>query len=371
MQNGELLPLNATNWERAVANAMSASSETEAGIAAISGTKLVAPTPTMPPFLIWEYGLNELTPYVPNLYNLIDEGIAWQRIRGTPGAITKGLSWIGYTAALEEAETVRNYWNSFQLRFDALPTNDVPDLERIDGIASLSVPKRSQFRRGVFQYDVPALTADATRLDASMPDHESGVRLEADGPVWSFGRTHEIEHTLTEAEGTALANWVAPAGAGLTWADMTFPWSSATFAWNSDPAVAREIALAAWFDGKPIHIVLYDGASEVIGYRRARASHVVSIVGGGVYLFDGVNFSPATSGTRVYFEAMTQFSDASGVSAASVAVVVGGVPATGVKPGKLWLDPGELDGGTIVGNTALAIPLRTTVREQIKFMLRF
>ncbi|MEZ5878978.1 MAG: hypothetical protein R3D43_15185 [Tepidamorphaceae bacterium] len=32
-----------------------------------------APPPALLPFLIWQYGLGELTPYVPSLYQLIDK----------------------------------------------------------------------------------------------------------------------------------------------------------------------------------------------------------------------------------------------------------------------------------------------------------
>src|SRR5690606_6080629 len=100
----------------------------ETGADAIKGAKF-NPPPSFLPFLVYEYGLGELTPYVPNLYTLIvgREGVDWQRIRGTPDAVYKGLGWIGYSAVLEDAWHGRVYWNSTQLRFDGLPAQDFPD----------------------------------------------------------------------------------------------------------------------------------------------------------------------------------------------------------------------------------------------------
>lgn len=104
------------------------------------------------PFLIDEYGLQELTPYFSNSYDLIDQGLEWQRIRGSVAAIDRGLQWLGLSVHFTPAWTERAWWNSFQLEFDHLPERG--NLEAIEAIVDLSKSLRSDFRRGVTGYDV-------------------------------------------------------------------------------------------------------------------------------------------------------------------------------------------------------------------------
>jgi hypothetical protein len=343
------------------------------GADAIRGAKF-NPPPSYLPFLVYEYGLGELTPYVPNLYTLVvgREGVNWQRVRGTPAAVYKGLGWLGYTATLEDAWHGRAYWNSTQLRFPALPNQDFPDLEQIEGVTRLSLPKRSQLRRGVHQYDVGPAIGNASRLNGSLLERESGTRLRADGPLWSFGRTTEIDYTLTEAEGTAIGNWLdIPEGGGLAWIDMDYPWATADFAWADDPLVQRSKLMAAWFAPRSFYVRLKNGEGDIIGYRRCRANRPVTQAISGPYRFGNASYRPASNGQLAYVEAMTQFGDADGVVAASVALVSGVTLAAGVKPGTLWLQPAEVTSGIAFAETVISLPLRTTVRERFKFFVRF
>ncbi len=364
-----VVPANSPVWEVAMAEAMATPEVVGQAVSAMHGCKIFAPPPSFLPFLIWEYGLSELTPYVPNLYDLIEEGIEWQRVRGTHDAVHRGLGWVGYTATIEEALSFRRFWNAFQLRFDSLPENDAPDLERIEGVTTLSVPMRSNLRRGVYQYDVTAAELDHSRLDHCMLDFSSGTVATPKGTVWSFGRTHEIDHTLTEAEGLALGNWLADTGAGVGWDPVS--WADADFAWADDPNYQRAVALSGWFEGKRMYLALRDADAAVIGYRRARAVRPVSVDFEGVYAFAGNDYAPAENGTAVYIEALTQFDDADGVTAESISLIVEPELGAGVKPGKLWLEPSELSGGAEFTAHLITIPLRKTVREQIKIMLRF
>lgn len=370
--NANLLPINSEKWERCIADAISLPVPLQDAVTASHAAKWKSPPPSFLPFLVYELGLGELTPYVPNLYNLLDEGVDWQRVRGTPAAINMGLSWIGYSATLEEAPVSRRWWNSFQLRFAALPLKDDPDLEQIEGITTLSVPKRSQLRRGVYQYDVGALTADETRLDAAMPDRESGISITPKGTIWSFGRTHHIEHTLTRAEGEAIGNWLEPVeDAPLRWVDMSYPWVDATFLWASTPQAQRAALMAGWFRDRVLYVCLRDATETVIGYRRCRAIRTVSAQFNGNYQFEGDRFEPSPSGQILYVEALTQFDDVAGISAKHVSLLVHPQLRAGVPIGRLWLQPQDIEGGTEIAATSISIPLRQTVREQIKILMRF
>lgn len=366
-----LLPGNSTKWERALADAMVVSGEVGSGIASMRRVKYLSPRPSMLPYLVWEYGLGELTPYVPNLYDLIDQGVRWQRLRGTTSAVAIGLAWIGYTAAIEEAWTGRRWWNSFQLRFPALPAQDSPDLERIQGITSLSVPKRSQLRRGVHQYDVGPVESDQSLLDGSMLDHESGIAVTQAGTIWSFGRVHEFEHTLTEAEGVAIGNWLdVIVEGGLRWADLHILWVDAQFRWAGSPMLQRRAIMARWFQTRTLYVRLSDAAG-VIGYRRCRAVHPSREQFEGAYAFGAARFEPANGAGSLYVEALTQFDDADARVCTEIALIVGGAVAPGIKVGRQWLEPTQLLGGTAIAEQSVSIPLRKTVREQIKFLMRF
>lgn len=382
-----LLPGNSGLFEKSFEASLTARwTALSEGVDAIRYDKLSPPV-TMLAYAIWEFGLGELTPYMPNLYDLLREGIIWQRARGTRKAMDIGLGWIGYAADIHEAWHGRRWWNAYQLYFSDLPAPNT--LERIEGIARLSTAKRSQFRRGVHGYDVPACELDGSQPDGCLLDRESGVVATQAGIIWSFGRKAEVEHWLTETEGLSLGNWVPTArepvafGFGdlaveqlrdddaLLWANITIPWSSATFLWATDAASQRQAQLAAWFAARPIHLVLRAATGGVIGYRRCRIVRAVTEAVGGPYSFRDVSYAPASGGRYVYIEAMTDFENADGVTAAAVSLLVGASAAEGIPPGRLWLQPGDLTGGVEIASNPVSLPLRATVREQITYLMRF
>lgn len=640
MDQPSLLPPNGTAFMRALEQATAYETRLSSGIETIyniKGRRL----PDWLSYLLYEYGLLELTPYVTNPYILLEQGRDWQNERDTWAAILRGLGWVGAPGQIVEAPARRFWWNSFQIYLDSLPPFDVPDLERIDRVTQLGKPFRSDFRRGVHGYDIPAFEADRTRLDGSLLDTESGVRLRAGGPRWSFGRLHEVAHVLTEDEGIAIGNWlpavadeeyavdlktltatldgepipfseavaferagpkwhsdlagnwyrfledaiaatdrgslieaaatrlstfnllfnpvedeaaatvieidvddpfggndairvefdgdagnvlyipaegliegstysvsffarlvavtgspggvggpgfvpildqlvadeyvrvtgeafvsgsiagqwfdltldtpgativvdlfgfqieagakatspiegeditgeraadelalllpdglnnigltfddgsgqsflqvegtfpIDPAGlnrpiiAGLgnlsaaIWRSMAFPWTEATFPWNSDAASQRAIILANWFEGQDAYFALSGGDGSVIGYRRARIVRQASGLFGGPIKFAGAGYQASASGQFVFAEALTAAGDGAGNEAKNIALIIGAARKAGVPPGQLWLAPDELLGGEPIAARSVTIPLRQTVRERVKLLLRF
>lgn len=382
-----LLPSTSGTFEISIEASRAAGwQEINGAVPFITSAKL-SPPPSFLPFLVWEYGLGMLTPYVPNLYDLIYEGVRWFRIRGTYAGVAKGLGFIGVTAALEPAWHGRAWWNSSQLRFPVLPATDTPLLERIEAITRLSLPFRSDLRRGVHQYDVPPAEADGTLLDGSHLDCESGIRISEGGTVWSFGRTTEIEHTLTQLEGLAIGNWLpVVSGAGLAWSEMNFPWSTATFSWADDSVALRRAALATWFNNRALYLALMDADGDVIGYRRVKSAHAVAPAFDGIFSFGGQRYTKSAAGEVAYVEAMTDFGDVDGIEARSVCLIANLMIGRAVPPGRLWLRPDEVElpqsmniGRLWMGATGfpsfakanVTIPLRKTVRERFKFLVRF
>ena len=367
-----LLPSNSDPFE--VANNLTRSvdlQEINAAVPFITRAKQL-PLPSFLPFLVWEYGLGMLTPYVPNLYDLVLEGVKWERLRGTYAGVAKGLSFIGVTATLVPEWHGRNWWNSNQLNLDALPSVDAPNLAQIEGITRLSLPFRSDLRRGMHGYDVQPAIASGSKYSDCFYGRESGIDFNDSGVIWSFGRTHELDHQLSEAEGEAIGNWLpVPTGTSVRWADMNYPWVSAHVRWAENPTTQRRILMAEWFNGQVLYVRLRNEAGETIGFRRARVARQCAATANGIYSAGGVSYSPSQQGQVVYVEALTDFNDADGVMAATADIIIGASRAEGIPPGRLWLGPDDLTGGHSIAAKSVSIPLRKTVREQFKFVVRF
>jgi hypothetical protein len=367
----DLLPGNATAWERAVGEALDTNGSVSPAIVAIRGTKLLAPPPSFLPFLVYEYGLGELTPYVPNLYELIAEGIDWQRVRGTSAAIDLALAWLGYAGDVVEASSRRRFWNLFQLHLDRV-RDARADLERIAGVAGLSVPSRSVFWRGYHGLNIQPLTFSHGSWGETHFGEFSGRRLKEGGPLWSFGRAYEVDRTLLEADLIELGVWLDPVeDEDLGWGDFT--WDSTEASWESSAVRARSEAMASGVMGRRIWFAFFDDAGEVIGYRRARIGRVVAPAAGGPYRVGGADYAPVgVADTRIYAECQTDFGDGDGNVAASFGLVFDAVPADLAKPGLMWLAPDEISGGTEpVAVSSIDIAFGETIRERVKVLLRF
>jgi hypothetical protein len=365
-----LLPRNATPWMLATAEA----NDPLAGLGDdFSGIRLAFQNtpPQFMPFLVWQYGLGELSPFLPNLYDLIAEGVRWQRVRGTPAAIYRGLSWLGYSATIEEEPVRRRRWNRFQIELDRVRDNDLPDLRRIDGIVSLSPPERSVFYRGFRVYDVRAAETSCKRLSRSLLSSHSGVRIDAGKAKWSFGRSYAGDALLGEAELDAVGAWVPAVSEGDLWVDADYLWADADFLWALPAAIARRKAIADALVAQTAHIRFRNGAGAVIGYRRA-VTRPVSLQTGGEYQIGASTWGVSPDApTGVVVHARTGFGDGAGQTAAHMDVVLGLDLADGVKPGLLWLSPEQASGGSVLASSSVSIPFGLTVRELCRFSLRF
>ncbi|MBX4336410.1 phage tail protein [Bartonella raoultii] len=364
-----LLPTHATEFEKRLADVCDFHQDVDASVLGISRSKLITRPPRFLPWLIEEYGLGELTPYVPNLYDLLDQGLEWQRIRGSVAAVDMGLQWLGLSTQFTPAWSERAWWNSFQLEFDRLPEQN--SLEAIEAIVNLSKSLRSDFRRGVTGYDVGAMEANMSRLDDSMLDFESGVRLTAGSTLFSFGRTTEINHVLTKEEGILIGNWIDDGDEELSWDTIDYSWDLANFPWCSVKKYERDILMAEWFKNRVLYLALRDTDNALIGFRRCYAVAPVEQDLDGIYNHSGERFKPSKTSTMLFLAARTDFKDVEDKQAASVSLLVHGTVTEQTPPGKLWCDEGELKGGVEILKTPINIPLRADVREQFKILLRF
>jgi hypothetical protein len=184
----ELLPANATDLERAIVAATDVQPLTPY-VDAIAGIKS-HPDDALIPWLIWEYGLGELLPYLSDPRRAINEGVIWQRSRGTHAALITALGWVGLSTRIEQ-EVPGVHFAQFQIDAGAVP--DQATIDAMIGIARLSAPARSRLARIFNQdWDLRRLMLDGSSLGDALLSDYSGV-LHADGVTrLSFGRVRQL-----------------------------------------------------------------------------------------------------------------------------------------------------------------------------------
>lgn len=376
MTRQHLLPSNSTPFERAVSEAIDNLPVLGPGIDSLHTFKLRLPIPeSVLPWLVIEYGLGPITPYLPDLATVIEYGVRWNRVKGTPQGIREALSWLGYTYdALYEAPTHRTRWHLFELELDRFWDRE-PDLDVIEAVARLSEPARSPFWRGWREYNVREIEWSKRRWSQAIWGDSSGVRLHDGGVKWSFGRTHEPEggsYDLTYSQLAALGVWSMPSVSGsVSWG--AFPWTTPGLSWSSGGDQAWYTVLSAGLLPKSCWVGLLRADGSVIGYRRARAWHSVASEFGGIYEVGGSRYNLAGGNTpRLYVEALTGFGEGFGDEATAWTVVLDGDLPADVKPGVMWLDGDSLVGGVRLGTFDMdgSVVLGQTSRERLRCIVQ-
>lgn len=134
------------------------------------------------PFVIYELGLEIVTPYVSDLRRVIVDGREWERVRGTPVSIEMALGWINVTPLWVEEHPRDHYWDLFQISLGEPAFGAA--LNRIIGLARLSKPthmdlvrlynpcgdRRTQMTDGRGKTDGGGLTDDWSGVWMPTPD---------------------------------------------------------------------------------------------------------------------------------------------------------------------------------------------------------
>jgi|GEM_PF-667607 len=195
----DLLPPNATTLERDFSRATSSLERIGLPVGKIRTAKRIDIPDSVVPWLIYEYGLNELLPYLGNNQRqALAEGVLWQRIRGTPQALKTALRWIGFAPFVEESEAGTLRWAEFQLGLDQAP-DDLNVTNGLIGVSRLSAPVRSNLFRVYSGYDHRRFLLDDHGLSSGswLCDH-TGVYLRPDWPQLSFGRKFLINDDYSD-----------------------------------------------------------------------------------------------------------------------------------------------------------------------------
>lgn len=177
-----LLPANATPVERALEDVLTAAPTMRQRAGEIPGIKFNAPDVLLP-WLVHEYGLAEVAPYIGDLRRVIADGLIWQRRRGTGDALLRALAWIQVSAPTVEEEEPGEHWSEIQIDPGRIPSE--AERRSIQALTNLSLPARSRLARIHHGYDVRRFILDRSRFGDLLSDY-SGVMV--DGTVLSFGR---------------------------------------------------------------------------------------------------------------------------------------------------------------------------------------
>lgn len=189
MSRYDLLPPNTTQLERDLSRATSSLERAGQSVPVIRTAKRIAIPDSVVPWLIYEYGLGEILPYLGNdQRRALAEGVLWQRIRGTPESVRIALSWIGVEGLIEESEGGSARWAEYQLGLSEA-TSGEEIIDRIVGVSQISSPVRSRLQRIYAVYDYRRFVLDFSQLSDGSPlsDH-TGVRPRPDWPQISYGQ---------------------------------------------------------------------------------------------------------------------------------------------------------------------------------------
>lgn len=210
MSRFDLLPPNATTLERDFSRSTSSLERIGAPVPTIRTAKRRNIPDSVVPWLVFEYGLAEILPYVADQRTALELGIPWQRVRGTPEAVAMALDWIDVDGAVAESEGGSYRWAEYQLGL-AAPTTDDELIDRIVAVAALSSPVRSRLQRIFSVYDYRRFVLDFSLLSEGGPlsDH-TGTRPRPDWPQISFGDYRSSEVSLA----------ASAVGGGLSWVGL-------------------------------------------------------------------------------------------------------------------------------------------------------
>jgi P2-related tail formation protein len=215
MSRYDLLPPNATTLERDFSRSTSSLRRAGSPVPIIRTAKRVNIPDSVVPWLIYEYGLGEILPYLGNNQRqAIADGVLWQRIRGTPEAVRIALSWIGVTGLIDESEGGSARWAEYQLGLSAGTTGE-QIIDDIVGVTRISSPVRSRLQRIYAVYDFRRFVLDDSLLsDGGMLSDHSGVRPRPDWPQISYGQilsslvleNATVASTRTDVMGALVVN---------------------------------------------------------------------------------------------------------------------------------------------------------------------
>ena len=125
-------------------------------------------------WLIYEYGLDVLLPYISADQIDLEKGKDWEKLRGSLKALTMALEWLGFPQVKVECMGPGKAFFRYQIDLGRAPTKQ--EVEKIKGIAELSSAHRDQlFRIYIKKYDLRNMALGLAPLGLSMLSDFSGT----------------------------------------------------------------------------------------------------------------------------------------------------------------------------------------------------
>ncbi|WP_254229490.1 phage tail protein [Wolbachia pipientis] len=187
-----LLPPNATNQEKALVDAI----DYKVDPSCIRGFKFRLEEETLP-WIIEEYGLEEILRWVKDKRKAVVEGVKFQRLRGTPASLKIALKWANIEDITIIEEPPGKHFFELQIGI-----KDVPNDFFVDAaieLAKLSLPSRSRLMR-IFNghYNIDRFILDESFFGNLLSDY-SGIKIKKEGPILSFGRKNSFKLKIANA----------------------------------------------------------------------------------------------------------------------------------------------------------------------------
>ncbi|WP_353283763.1 phage tail protein [Wolbachia endosymbiont (group A) of Lypha dubia] len=175
--------LNATKQEKALVDAI----DYKVDPGCIRGFKF-SPGEKVLPWLVEEYGLEEILSWVKDKKKSIKEGVKFQRLKGTPASLKIALKWANIEDITIIEEPPGKHFFELQIGIKDVANDFFVDA--VVELAKLSLPARSRLMR-IFNdhYNIGRFILDESFFGNLLSDY-SGVKIEEDGPVLSFGRVN-------------------------------------------------------------------------------------------------------------------------------------------------------------------------------------
>lgn len=194
--NTPLVPPNHTTLQWTLDQHGQLTQTLETGISLLRGFKS-HPNPNLLPWLVWEYGLDPLEPYLDNLDEVLLQGLSWQRIRGTRASLAMAVGWLGVPLLqIEESGSLRHFYR-YQLHLDSVPGEW--QLNRLAQLSELSAPARSQLVRVTYQLDIRELALSSGQFGDLLSD-QSGFRY-----TLQDGKQIRLSRQRSHCDGTDIS----------------------------------------------------------------------------------------------------------------------------------------------------------------------
>ncbi|MBA8769799.1 phage tail protein [Wolbachia pipientis] len=174
---------NATKQEKALVEAI----DYKVDHGCIRGFKF-SPGEKVLPWIVEEYGLEEILRWAKEKRRAIKEGVEFQRLRGTPASLKIALKWASIDDITIIEEPPGKHFFELQIGIKDVPNDFFVDA--VVELAKLSLPARSRLVR-LFNdhYNIGRFILDESFFGSLLSDY-SGTKIEKDGPVLSFGRVN-------------------------------------------------------------------------------------------------------------------------------------------------------------------------------------